>query len=181
MKFFSSECHFDHPWGTLTAANWKKYPNEISTHVVAVDVLRREIDSITGVLTTERLITCRQNIPSWIFALIGGKNVSYVREVSEVDLRQKTLTMRSVNLTMSNILRVQETVRYTPDAENPEARTQFSQEATFQAFATIQRLCNKIEDWSLERFRQNAVLGRAGFETVLQKFNLERPSTMQHL
>ncbi|KAK9475308.1 PRELI-like family-domain-containing protein [Dipodascopsis tothii] len=175
MKVFTSDCHFDHPWDRLTAANWKKYPNELSTHVVAVDVLRREINPATQVLMTERLITCRQNIPTWITALIGAKNVSYVREVSEVDLKNHTLTMRSVNLTMNNLLRVQETVQYKPESAT---RTLFHQEATIEAFASFQKVCNKIEDWSLERFRQNAALGRAGFESVLQKLNLERAAQL---
>ncbi|KAK9478317.1 PRELI-like family-domain-containing protein [Lipomyces japonicus] len=168
MKFFSSQCHFDYNWEHVSASTWKKYPNEMSTHVVAVDVLRREINPTTGVLTTERLITCKQSIPSWLLALVGGRDVSYVREVSEVDPFKKTLTLRSVNLTMNHLLSVQETVTYQPDKINPE-KTVFDQHARIEAYATFQRLCNKIEEWSVERFKQNAQLGRIGFEAVLKR------------
>jgi hypothetical protein len=167
MKIFESHHQFAYSWEDVSAANWKKYPNEMSTHVVAVDVLRREVDSNTGVLTTERLITCKQSIPKWIMALVGGTNVSYVREVSEVDPRSRTVTMRSVNLTMNNLLSVYETVVYRPDPQNPAMSTLFEQEAQITAYASFRRVCSKIEDWSVERFNHNAKLGRAGFESVL--------------
>lgn len=169
MKIFSTQHTFDYSWEQVSTANWKKYPNEVSTHVVAVDVLRREIDQKTGVLRTERLITCQQAIPKWLLAMVGGSNVSYVREVSEVDPKTKTLTLRSVNLTMNNLLSVYETVTYKPDPANPAVCTLFQQEAQITAYATFKRLCNKIEDWSIERFNQNAKLGKLGFDGVLKK------------
>lgn len=169
MKIFSSNHTFDYSWEQVSTANWKKYPNEVSTHVVAVDVLRREVDAKTGILTTERLITCQQSIPKWMLTLVGGTNISYVREVSEVDPIKKTLTLRSVNLTMNNLLSVYETVVYKPDPVNPSMSTLFQQEAQITAYATFKRVCNKIEDWSVERFNQNAAKGKAGFDGVLQK------------
>jgi hypothetical protein len=170
MKLFENTCDFHYPWEQVTAANWRKYPNEVSTHVVAVDVLRRELDLTSTVLTTERLITCKQSIPSWLQYIVGGKNVSYVREVSVVDLNDRTLTLRSVNLTMCHLLKVFETVRYTPDTVDPY-KTVFKQEAQITAYGAFQRVCNKIEDWSLERFHQNAQKGKAGFDGVLKLFN----------
>ncbi|KAK9484557.1 PRELI-like family-domain-containing protein [Lipomyces starkeyi] len=177
MKFFSSQCSFDYPWAHVSASAWKKYPNEMSTHVVAVDVLRREVDPVSGILTTERLITCKQNIPRWLLAIVGGRDTSYVREVSEVDPVTKTLTLRSQNLTMNNLLSVQETVVYSPDLADP-SKTIFDQTARIEAYATFQRLCNKIEEWSVERFRQNAALGRLGFESVLKKLADSVPDNM---
>ncbi|CAN6643097.1 protein Ups3p, mitochondrial [Trichomonascus vanleenenianus] len=169
MKIFSTEHFFDYSWDQVSAANWKKYPNEMSTHVVAVDTLRREVDPKTGVLTSERLITCKQAIPKWILAMVGGTDVSFVREVSEVDPRTKTLTLRSVNLTMNHLLSVYEIVTYSPDPKNPENSTVFRQEAQITAYASFRRLCNKMEQWSVDRFSQNAKLGKAGFESVLEK------------
>lgn len=170
MKLFENDCQFHYPWDQVTAANWRKYPNEMSTHVVAVDVLRRELDPSKSVLTTERLITCKQGIPSWLQYIVGGKNVSYVREVSVVDLNNQTLTMRSVNLTMCHLLKVFETVTYTPHP-NDHNVTIFNQEAKITAYGAFQRVCNKVEDWSLERFHQNAQKGKQGFENVLKVFN----------
>lgn len=169
MRIFSTQHQFDYSWEQVSAANWKKYPNEMSTHVIAVDVLRREVDSQTGILRTERLITCQQSIPNWILALVGGTNISYVREVSEVDPKQKTLILRSTNLTMNNLLSVYETVTYRPNIHNPQSSTIFEQEAQITAYASFRRVCNKIEEWSIERFNQNAKLGKQGFDSVLRK------------
>ncbi|CCE62390.1 hypothetical protein TPHA_0C02370 [Tetrapisispora phaffii CBS 4417] len=170
MKLFENSCDFDYSWAHVTAANWKKYPNEVSTHVIAVDVLKREVERNGQVLITERLITCKQNVPQWIMMLLGGSNISYVREVSTVDLSQKSLVMRSCNLTYSNLLKVYETVTYTPHPEDPVNRTLFSQEAQITAYGAITRLCNKMEDWSVQRFRDNANKGKIGFDNVLKKF-----------
>ncbi|ODV97906.1 hypothetical protein PACTADRAFT_63555 [Pachysolen tannophilus NRRL Y-2460] len=171
MKLFESSCSFNYPWSQVTAANWRKYPNEKSTHVVAVDVLRREVHPITGILRSERLITCEQKIPKWIALMVGGQIRSYVREVSEVDPVNQTLTMRSCNMTMNNILSVYEVVKYVPDNESPFSKTTFEQCAEIKAYSTFQRLTDKIEEWSIERFDSNAKLGKQGFESVLKIFS----------
>ncbi|CDK27642.1 unnamed protein product [Kuraishia capsulata CBS 1993] len=169
MKLFSSEHQFAYPWEQVTAANWLKYPNEVSTHVIGVDVLRREVDPSSGILTTERLLTCEQAIPGWLRHLVGGASRSYVREISLVDPKQKTLTMRSCNLTMCNLLRVHETCIYSPATDG--SSTTFTQTAEITAYASWKKICDKIEDWSVERFGQNAIKGRTGFEGVLQLFS----------
>lgn len=167
MKIFESQHAFSYPWEQVTAANWQKYPNELATHVVSVDVLNREIDEAKQVLRTERLITCKQAIPRWLRAIVGADEYSFVRELSEVDLRTKTLVMKSSNMTMSHLLLVNETVTYTPDPAS-ENKTVFKQEAEITAFLLFSGICNKIEEWSVERFGQNAQVGRRGFECVLR-------------
>lgn len=171
MKLFQNSCDFEYPWEQVTAANWKKYPNEVSTHVVAVDVLKRELVDDGKKLVSERLITIKQGVPRWIMMMVGGSNVSYVREISTVDMKAKTLTLRSCNITYSNILKVYETVRYSPHPEDPENRTLFEQEAQITAYAAISRICNKMEDWSVQRFHDNAMKGKQGFDSVLEVFN----------
>ena len=171
MKIFEGSHSFEYSWDTVTAANWQKYPNELSSHVVSVDILSREIDKEKQTLRTERLIGCKQAIPSWLRFLVGGEEYSYVREISEVDLINKTLVLKSSNLTMNHLLLVNETVVYKPDADAPTLRTTFSQEAEITAFGSIRRICDKLEDWSVERFGQNANTGRLGFEGVLEVFS----------
>lgn len=135
--------------------------------MVAVDTLDRYVDSRTGVLRTERLITCKQSAPRWLLKLTGAE-VSYVRELSEVDLSTRTVTLRSVNLTGSNIVSVQETVVYSPHPDHPESKTLFTQDAQITAYGAFSKICNTIEEWSIERFGQNAHRGRMGFEAVLE-------------
>lgn len=168
MKLFETQHSFDYSWEQVTAANWQKYPNELATHVVSVDILNREIDPKTHTMRTERLIACKQAIPCWLRALVGADDCSFVREVSVVDLKKKSLVMKSTNMTMSNLLLVNETVTYVPDPLFPESRTTFKQEAEITAFLSFSSICNKIEEWSVERFGQNAKIGKKGFESVLQ-------------
>lgn len=119
-------------------------------------------------LITERLITCRQSVPKWLLRIIGGTEVSYVHEISEVSRENQTVTMRSTNLTCAHILSVQETVIYSPDPTHPETKTNFNQNAQITAYGAFSRICNTIEDWSVDRFEQNAKKGREGFESVLR-------------
>lgn len=171
MKLFESLHFFNYNWEQVTAANWQKYPNELATHVVSVDILNREIDPVRNVLKSERLIACKQAIPKWLRAIVGGDEYSFVRELSEVDLNSRTLIMKSANMTMSHLLLVNETVVYRPDPELPHSRTLFEQEAEITAFSSWKGICNKIEEWSVERFGQNAKIGKRGFESVLQTFS----------
>lgn len=176
MKIFESEHIFNYAWDQVSAANWAKYPNENSTHVVAVDTLRREIDPVSNVLRTERLITCEQKIPKWLQMCIGASR-SYVREVSEVDPVKQTLVMRSCNMSYNNLLKVYEVVSYKP---HDATKTKFEQFAEFEAYLSFKKLTDKIEEWSVERFGINAQSGRLGFEKVLKLFseNLEKSSQL---
>ncbi|OJJ49509.1 hypothetical protein ASPZODRAFT_127977 [Penicilliopsis zonata CBS 506.65] len=171
MKVFSSDCTFDYSWDEVSTANWRKYCpwNDKSTHVVAVDTLSRTVDPETGILRTERLITCNQSVPHWVSSLFGGNPTSHVYEISYVDPVSKKVTMCSSNLTWSNVLNVQETVVYKPSQLKPRTTTEFKQEAQITALCGgWQKIKNKVEEASIERFSQNAKLGREGFEAVLE-------------
>ncbi|MCJ1232212.1 hypothetical protein MMC14_000161 [Varicellaria rhodocarpa] len=174
MKVFSSDCTFDYSWEEVSTANWRKYCpwNDKSTHVIAVDTLSRSVDPSTGILRTERLITCHQTAPAWVLSLLSGPPVSHVLETSYVSPSQKTVTMVSTNLTWSNIINCRETVVYAPAkpaAPGANPRTQFKQEAKITALCGgWQKIRTKIEEASVERFGQNAVKGREGFESVLE-------------
>ena len=80
--------------------------------------------------------------------------------------------MCSSNLTWSNMISVRETVVYEPDlsaSEPGHERTKFEQEARITALCGgWQRMKAKIEDASLDRFKENARRGREGFEAVLE-------------
>ncbi|KAI9315612.1 PRELI-like family-domain-containing protein [Dichotomocladium elegans] len=169
MKIFESVHDYNYNWSQVSAANWQKYPNENSPHVKHVDVLNRTIDPQTGILITERLFTVTQNVPALILKIMGSGTTHYVREISTIDPRTKTLTMKSINLTMSNILRVEETIRY---EEHPldEQKTRFTQQAAISSGSLMSRWGNLLEEFTLRRFQQNAATGREGFHKVLERF-----------
>jgi len=171
MKVFDSDCTFDYSWNEVSTANWRKYCpwNDKSPHVIAVDTLSRHVDPSTGILRTERLITCQQSAPQWVTSLLGGNTTSHVYEVSYVDPEAKKVTMCSTNMTWSNLITCRETVVYQPSQVEPERKTDFKQEAKISSFCGgLQRIRTKIEEASVERFRENAVRGREGFEAVLE-------------
>lgn len=77
--------------------------------------------------------------------------------------------MHSSNLTWSNALSVRETVTYRPDPAAPDSKTEFKQGAKIVALCGgWQKVKNRIEDFTADRFRQNALRGREGFEEVLE-------------
>ncbi|EPE08307.1 protein msf1 [Ophiostoma piceae UAMH 11346] len=173
MKVFSNTVTFDYSWEEVSTANWRKYCpwNEKSTHVIAVDTLNRTVDEATGILRTERLITCKQSVPDWMKSIFGkaicNNGESQVFETSYVDPNARTVIMVSQNLTWSNLLSVQETVVYRPSATSAN-QTQFDQDAKITALCGgWQRIRNAIEDSLVTRFHDNAVKGREGFEAVL--------------
>lgn len=167
MKFFSASHEFGYSWEEVTTNNWRKYCpwNDKAEHVIGVDVLNRGIDKSSGILRTERLITCKQAAPKWVRSFLGSQDVSYVYEVSYVDPTAKTVVMCSQNMTWSELISVQETCKYTPAAGG---RTTFEQTAKIVALCGgWQKIKNGIEEATVERFRQNATKGREGFERVL--------------
>jgi hypothetical protein len=174
MKVFSNTVSYNYSWEEVSTANWQKYGpwNNKSEHVIAVDTLSRTVDPATGILRTERLITCKQSPPEWLKSIFGGKmDETQVYEASYVDPRTKTLTMISQNLTFANLARIQEDVVYRPNEAVGGAcgGTQFTQTARITALCGgWQRIKNGIEDTLVNRFRENAVKGREGFERVLE-------------
>ncbi|KAK9782670.1 putative Protein MSF1 [Seiridium cardinale] len=167
MKVFSNSVTFNYSWEEVSLANWQKYGpwNDKSAHVIAVDTISRDVDPATGILRTERLITCKQSAPEWIKSILGGMDTSQVFETSYVNPAEKTVTMVSQNITMSNLINVQETVVYKPINAH---QTQFVQDAKITALCGgWQRIKNSIEDTLVTRFRENAAKGKEGFECVL--------------
>nr|POE75764.1 protein ups2, mitochondrial [Quercus suber] len=70
-------------------------------------------------------------------------------------------------MTFAELISVQERVVYRPSTARPD-HTRFDQSAKIIALCGgWQKIKNTIEEFSVERFRQNAVKGREGFERVL--------------
>jgi len=173
MKIFSSTHEYPHTWQHVTLAHWQKYPNPCTQHVLHADILNRHVDPETGVLVTERLIAAQQKMPSLIRRLIGGDEISYAYEITETDPRTQTHTSRTVNLTYSDLLRVEETCTYRPTAATAggeeNGTTEFRQEAKIMACGAISRFAGYLEEFSVKKFGENAATGRRGLEQVLDR------------
>ena len=92
-----------------------------------------------------------------------------VYETSYVDPVAKKLTLCSMNMTMSDLLNVRETCTYQPVALSP-GKTTLTQRAEITALCGgWQKIKNSIEQFTVERFQQNAAKGKEGFEMVLER------------
>ncbi|KAH7915132.1 MSF1-domain-containing protein [Hygrophoropsis aurantiaca] len=166
MHFFSQTFKYDHPWSHVVIGMWHKYPNPHCTHVVTVDVIDRSVDPTTGIIRTERVLGCKQKTPTWIVKLFGGSEDAFVREISFVDPASQVATITSVNLSLSQFATCFERIQYTPTSSG---QTAFLQTAEIQARMAMWRsMADKMETWLVQRFEQNANLGKAGFTDVLR-------------
>jgi len=169
MKFWEQEHTFTHSWEKVTTASWRKYNNNqtpiLCPHVVSTDVISRST-AVPGVLSTTRLISLVSALPSWLGTLLGVKsNIGYVYETSEVNYNTKVMVLKSVNITFSNLITVEETCTYAQHPENPNLTT-FKQEACITA--NFSKFASKIENTMLDRFTTTARKGKETLEKVIQ-------------
>lgn len=104
--------------------------------------------------------------------LLGGSEDAFVREISFVDPATQDVTITSVNLSLSQFATCNEQIRYTPVSSR---RTAFTQTAKIQARVGLWRSAtDSLEKWLVQRFEQNAHLGKVGFTDVLRNLWEER-------
>ncbi|XP_074196502.1 PRELI domain containing protein 3A isoform X2 [Rhinolophus sinicus] len=117
-----------HPWDTVIKAAMRKYPNPMNPCVMAVDVLERSVDC-HGRLHSHRLLSTEWGLPSLVRAILGtSRTLTYIKEHSVVDPVKKKMELCSTNITLTNLVSVNERLVYTPHPENPEM-TVLTQEA----------------------------------------------------
>ena len=104
-----------------------------------------------------------------LLQLFGGSEDAFVREISFVDPATQNATITSVNLSLSQFATCYERIRYSPNFAQPN-HTLFKQTAEVQARMTIWRsAADGLERWLVQRFEQNAQLGKLGFSDVLRQ------------
>ncbi|KAJ1028411.1 hypothetical protein NDA16_001578 [Ustilago loliicola] len=171
-KTFSQEQEFAYPWHQTANAVWNKYPNPHADHVVSVDVLDQSFDPTSGQLRTERIIGVRQGAPGWLVRLVGASEDTYVREVIMINPLTKQFQMSSTNLSLSQYMLVKEYITYTPKLKQAavEEVTLFNQAADISCTGftgILSSAARKVEEWSYNRFRDNAGKGRSGLQSAL--------------
>jgi len=168
MRFWTSEYVFSHSWDKVTQAAWRKYPNPMNPSVVGIDVVERRVNG--GVLSTHRLIGSQWGIPGWIESIIGSPGVMYANEKSEVNPRDKIMTLKTRNITFCKHIAVDETLKYTPHPHDPE-KTLLKQEAVITVEGVP--LSSYVEGLLASSISTNANKGRLAMEWVLKKINDE--------
>ncbi|KAJ3570875.1 hypothetical protein NP233_g4118 [Leucocoprinus birnbaumii] len=172
MHFFSQNFEYSHPWSHVVIGMWRKYPNPKCSHVISIDVLDRSIDPSTGIIRTERVLGCKQKAPGWIVKLFGGSEDAFVREIIFVDPATQNASITSVNLSLSQFAQCFERIQYSPATRDT---TLFTQTAEIQARMALWRsAADNLEKWLVQRFEQNAQLGKLAFTDVLRTLWEER-------
>ncbi|CAD7669179.1 unnamed protein product [Nyctereutes procyonoides] len=160
MKIWTSEHVFDHPWETVTTAAMQKYPNPMNPSVVGVDVC-----------TSHRLLSTEWGLPSIVKSLIGAaRTKTYVQEHSVVDPVEKTMELKSTNISFTNMVSVDERLIYKPHPQDPE-KTVLTQEAIISVKGVS--LSSYLEGLMASTISSNANKGREAMEWVIHKLNAE--------
>ncbi|XP_054477917.1 PRELI domain containing protein 3A isoform X2 [Anoplopoma fimbria] len=106
----------------------RKYPNPMNPNVVGVDVLDRSLDT-EGRLHSHRLLSTEWGLPGIVRAILGTNYTqTYVKEHSIVDPEEKKMELCSTNITLTNLISVDERLLYRPHPDNPDV-TVLTQEA----------------------------------------------------
>ncbi|NXS67601.1 PLD3A protein, partial [Pandion haliaetus] len=165
-----SYCSYRHPWDTVIKAAMRKYPNPMNPCVVGVDVLDRSLDN-QGRLHSHRLLSTEWGLPSIVKAILGtSRTLTYIEEHSVVDPVEKKMELCSTNITLTNLVSVDERLVYTPHPENPE-KTVLTQEAIITVKGIS--LSSYLESLMANTISSNARKGRDALEWVISKLNTE--------
>ncbi|NWX34141.1 PLD3A protein, partial [Notiomystis cincta] len=161
---------YRHPWDTVIKAAMRKYPNPMNPCVVGVDVLSRSLDK-QGRLHSHRLLSTEWGLPSIVKAILGtSRTLTYIEEHSVVDPVEKKMELCSTNITLTNLVSVDERLVYTPHPENPE-KTVLTQEAIITVKGIS--LSSYLESLMANTISSNARKGRDALEWVISKLNTE--------
>ncbi|NXL56365.1 PLD3A protein, partial [Chordeiles acutipennis] len=165
-----SSSFYRHPWDTVIKAAMRKYPNPMNPSVVGVDVLDRSLDN-QGRLHSHRLLSTEWGLPSIVKAILGtSRTLTYIEERSVVDPVEKKMELCSTNITLTNLVSVDERLVYTPHPENPE-KTVLTQEAIITVKGIS--LSSYLESLMANTISSNARKGRDALEWVISKLNTE--------
>jgi len=169
MKFWQNEYTFAHPWATVTQAFWRKYPNELQSGVVGNDTINRHIDS-AGHLHSTRLIISKWGVPSCLQIFIGGSDLGFAVEHSIVDPVNKTMTLKSHNLTANSVFNMYENITYKASADN--TKTELTHEAQIVCTANW-TVDSYAESWISGTLSKNAGLGLKAMEGIIDTVESE--------
>ncbi|XP_027776073.2 PRELI domain containing protein 3A [Marmota flaviventris] len=165
MKVWSSEHVFGHPWDTVIKAAMRKYPNPMNPCVVGVDVLERRVDG-RGRLHSLRLLSTEWGLPGLVRAILGtSRTLTYIKEHSVVDPVEKKMELCSSNITLTNLVSVNERLVYTPHPENP-GKTVLTQEAIITVKGI--NLGSYLESLMANTISSNAKKGWAAIEWIIE-------------
>uniref|UniRef100_A0A2I3GHT2 PRELI/MSF1 domain-containing protein n=1 Tax=Nomascus leucogenys TaxID=61853 RepID=A0A2I3GHT2_NOMLE len=151
MKIWTSEHIFDHPWETVTTA------------AIHIDP--------SGKLHSHRLLSTEWGLPSIVKSLIGAARMkTYIQEHSVVDPVEKTMKLKSTNISFTNMVSVDERLTHKPHPQDP-GKTILTQEAIITMKGVS--LSSYFEELMASMMSSNTSKGQEAIEWVIHKLNAE--------
>jgi len=172
-KYFNTEHRHPFSYDQVAHAIFQRYPNPFASHVLSEDTVHREIINGTT-LYSRRFLTKTNKLPKW-----GEKWMSrFTRTVplleeSFVDNKERTITIYTRNVGLSNFMTAIEKVVYKACPDNPNTTVAFKQawvESNFYGLRTA------IKNFGIERFKTNCVKATEGFNHVLERVHQQQNS-----
>jgi len=174
VKIAGNQHVFEHKWEDVSLASWRKYPHPNAAHVLSVDITDRTVDQKTGILRSTRLISMQQQVPGWVARILGASSDrAFVHEISEVDPKNRVMTLKSQNVTFGSLLTVEETCTYRPHPTDA-GKTIFTQEVAVKAVGLNCMVSGQAEGTMLGVFQSTASKGKEVLDDVCRMIVGER-------
>jgi len=161
---------FKHAWQDISLANWFKYPSPSRPDVLNIELVNRDFDPHSGVLTTTRLVTMKNVLPTWVQKITGCTAPCYFVEQATIDSKNNKMELTATNVSFRQVIEMQEKCEYTVHKENKDW-TNFIQEAKVTVFTY--GISRKVEEMCAQMFRQNASKGRDLMEQTIARIKQE--------
>uniref|UniRef100_A0AAZ3QEE8 PRELI/MSF1 domain-containing protein n=1 Tax=Oncorhynchus tshawytscha TaxID=74940 RepID=A0AAZ3QEE8_ONCTS len=130
----------------------------------------RAVSKLLSVSLSLSLLSTEWGLPGIVRAILGtGHTRTYVKEHSIVDPEEKKMELYSTNITLTNLVSVDERLVYRPHPDNPEV-TVLTQEAIITVKGVS--LSSYLEGMMAHRMSANARKGWDAIEWIIQ--NSER-------
>jgi len=182
VKDVNSGHEFKSSWTSTVEGAFHKYPNEQNKNVLSVDILDSSIDCY-GRLHTKKLLQSKfdpNSLMRQVMRVIGMpiKTRQVTMERSTLDLAIRKYSMKSLNDTYIDWIRVFEVLEYTPHEEHSQTRTNLQQTTQIDMYSEKYSLAFK---WAISQgeglfaseAKKMAQKGRVGLETVIHTLEQE--------
>jgi len=161
---------FNHNWKETVEGAFHKYPNDLQSDVLSIDVLSRKIDK-NGNLITDKLNTSRFSIPAVSKCLRSIGMHPAMRQISlessVLNLTKKSYYLKSLNSTYYPTVSVYEQLNYTQDPEDLN-RTKLKQlTISNSTFSMI------IDNAIISLVKSNMGKGRMALNNVISNIKAE--------
>ncbi|CAA7407961.1 unnamed protein product [Spirodela intermedia] len=182
VRAYTQEHVYRHPWDRVTTASWRKFTDspKVLSHVTDVHTLSRRLDPDQGTLCTTRSVTVRSpQLPFILRRIIGQDSVvCHCVESTVVDARNRSMEIVVRNVSLRNILEVEERSKYSPHPVHPDRWTVFQQETSIRCkpLSALAAVAEKVEQRCAERFLQNSAKGREVMENICKYLEAEASS-----